>query len=105
MENPEGWDLLTSSLAVSNLNDVNKTWAFLRTQGLLVWQGKAQQAFEEIVAEVLTQGEITGPSEAHRIAVRLKSAGITTELATTPDPWGETAKVRLKAAELRSNGA
>ena len=94
MENPESWNLLTSSLAVSRLDRIEATWAFLVLQGVVDPHDRAKQAFATIVGEVLEQGEITGPSKALRVATRLGSHGMTTGAASEPDPWGKIAKSR-----------
>ena len=97
MESPESWSLLTGTLAVCNLRDVDKTWAFLVLQGLVNASESGRQALERAIAVVEEEGEITGPSDALRVANQLHARGITTPLSTTPDPWGKTAKSRIEA--------
>ena len=96
MESPQTWDLLTASLAVSNLRETYETWAFLVAQGLVGDTGPERDAFRQIVERVLAEGQITGPSEALRVASDLSSSGIATPAAREPDPWGKIAESRLR---------
>lgn len=98
MESPQIWDCLTSSLAVSNLSEIAHAWAFLVVQGL-VRDDRNRQVFETIVREVTAEGEITGPSKAHRIACKLTEAGMTLPPAHRPDPGGNIAKARMKVVQ------
>ena len=98
MENPDQWDLLTASLAVSDLVDLSQTWAFLVLQGLVRDDGPARQQFDEIVLEVSAEGPITGPSEALRIASRIDRAGLALERSRRPDPMGRLALARRSIA-------
>ena len=99
MESPQSWNLLTSSLAVSELGDSARTWSFLLLQGLVSADDPAREIVERSIAEVQEEGEITGPTMALRIADRLHAAGITTDLASRSDPWGEVAKARLAVVQ------
>ncbi len=99
MESPESWNLLTSSLAVSQLDRIEATWAFLVLQGIVDPRDVTRQAFATIVGEVIEEGEITGPSEALRVATRLGSLGMTTGAAHKPDPWGKIAKSRRETVQ------
>jgi hypothetical protein len=94
MEPPESWNLLTSSLAVSNLDELDSTWAFLVIQGLVTDGELQRNSVAAIVHEVRAEGEITGPSEARRIADGVISRKISTVRALHPDPWGKAAKAR-----------
>jgi hypothetical protein len=96
LESPQTWDLLTSSLAVSNLRKTSDTWSFLVVQGLVGDTGQERDAFQQIVNRVLAEGQITGPSEALRVASDLFSSGIASPAASTPDPWGKIAESRLE---------
>jgi hypothetical protein len=96
MESPQGWTALTSSLAVSTLSDISHTWAFLVVQGLVRDEGADRQVFETAVRAVAEQGEITGPSEAHRIAAKLINAGLSLPPAHRVDPAGNIADARMK---------
>ena len=96
MESPDTWTLLTSSLAVSKLGDVGKTWAFLVSQGLISSRDSGLLVLRKAVEEVEREGEITGPSEARRVAGKLHSAGLAAPLADEPDPWAKTAKLRIE---------
>ena len=98
MESPETWDLLTSSLAVSNLAQVSLTWAFLIVQGLVRDEPGDRETFGRI-AEDATTNPITGPSAAARVAGSLKSAGIAQPGGLTPDPWARVAAERLASIE------
>jgi hypothetical protein len=98
MESPETWDLLTSSLAISNLAHVSLTWAFLVVQGLVRDEPADWETFRRF-AEDATANPITGPSAAARVAFTLKSAGIAQQGALTPDPWGRLAAGRLASIE------
>jgi hypothetical protein len=94
LESPQTWNLLTSSLAVSNLRKTHDTWSFLVVQGLVVDTAQERNAFRQIVKRVLAEGQITGPSEALRVASDLSSSGIATPAASQPDPWGKIAESR-----------
>ena len=96
MENPNGWDLLTSSLATSKLTDPSTTWAFLVLQGLVRDDENARGKFGKITKEVLAEGPITGPSEPCRISSALVAAGLNLPPSRTPDPWGKIAKSRME---------
>lgn len=98
MESPETWDLLTASLAVSNLADPSATWAFLVVQGLVRDDSSDRAAFS-MLAEDATTNPITGPSAAARVALGLKSAGIAQTTGFTPEPWARLAAGRLAAIE------
>ena len=96
MENPEYWNLLTSSLATNNLNKINETWAFLVLQGLVEADDSGKLAFNIALEKVNEEGEITGPSIPQRVASELQHAGVATKLANISDPWGKIAKSRLE---------
>ena len=76
MESPETWDLLTSSLAISNLAHVPLTWAFVVLQGLVRDEPGDRETFRRLVEDA-TANPITGPSAAARVACSLTDAGIT----------------------------
>ena len=99
MENPQSWSLLVSSLAVSHLEDIERTWAFLVLQGLVRTDRVSKEILVRSIDEVLEEGEITGPSTALRIAGKLHAAGIASGLATQSDPGAELAKARLAIVE------
>ncbi len=94
MEDPQSWDLLTASLAVSDLSNAFEVWSFLVAQGLVRDEPADREAFCRIVQEELDVGEHTGPSVAARVADRLNRTGMVHPIGHMPDPWGETAKAR-----------
>jgi hypothetical protein len=95
-ESPFGWDLLTSSLAVSDLeNEANKAWAFLVIQGLVHDRPGDRDRFFEIVRRTLEQGPITGPTVARRVAIGIRGAGLTVRSEDPPDPMAKIAQARL----------
>lgn len=97
MENPESWDSLTACLAACRLDDLAESWAFLVHVGVVREGAGGRERFEAVVADVLAEGPITGPSEALRIALRLARAGIAWgPAAAASDPWGKSAQVRLE---------
>jgi hypothetical protein len=98
MESPETWDLLTSSLAISNLPDGSLTWAFLVVQGLVRDEPGDREAFRGFAKDA-TMNPITGPSAAARVATSLKDAGIAQPDGLTPDPWARVAAGRLASIE------
>jgi hypothetical protein len=98
MESPDTWDLLTSSLAVSNLAEPSSTWAFLVLQGLVRDEPGDREAFSRFADDASTN-PITGPSSAARVALSLKGAGIAQTAGLTPDPWGRIAAGRLASIE------
>jgi|SRR5436853_4101781 len=98
MESPETWDLLTSSLAISNLAHVSLTWAFLVVQGLVRDEPGDRETFGRF-AEDANINPITGPSAAARVARSLKGAGIAQPGGVTPDPWARVAAGRLASIE------
>ena len=94
MESPKGWNLLTSSLAVSDRDHLVAAWPFLAVQGLVRDGEEERRKFGRIVEDVQAEGEITGPSQEFRVAQGIVSHGINTPLASQPDPWGEIAQSR-----------
>lgn len=98
MESPETWDLLTASLAISNLADPSSTWAFLVLQGLVRDEPGDREAFSRFADDANTN-PITGPSSAERVALGLKDAGIAQTAGLTPDPLGRMAVERLASIE------
>ena len=106
MESPETWDLLTSSLAISNLAQVSLTWAFLVVQGLVRDEPGDCETFRRL-AEDATANPITGPGASARVALSLKAAGIAQPGGLTPDPWARVAAGRLVSIEAWTgrNGA
>jgi hypothetical protein len=98
MESPDTWDLLTASLAVSNLANPSSTWAFLVLQGLVRDEPGDRKAFSRF-ADDASSNPITGPSAAARVALSLKGAGTAQTTGLTPDPWGQIAAGRLASIE------
>lgn len=95
MESPASWDLLTASIAASNLQKPFTAWAFLVVQGLVRDMPGDREIFVEIVVKEKDR-DITGPSAALRVASSLRRAEIALEAAKVADPWGEIASERLK---------
>jgi hypothetical protein len=98
MESPETWDLLTASLAISNLNEPSSTWAFLVVQGLVRDEPGDREAFLRFAQHEVSH-EITGPSAAARVALRLNEARIALPIGRTADPWAGMAAGRLASIE------
>jgi hypothetical protein len=96
MEYPGEWDLLTASLAVSNLALVDEAWAFLTKHRLVRNLPGDREAFLEVVRYEVGKGPITGPSVARRVASQLGAIGIALPEGEAPDPWGKIAQERLK---------
>ncbi len=93
-------------MPVSQLDKIEVTWAFLVLEGIVDPRDVTRQAFATIVGEVIEKGEITGPSKACRVAIRLGSLGMTTGAANKPDPWGNIAKSRRETVQSwRSSGS
>lgn len=104
MESPESWDLLTASLAISNLHDPSSTWTFLVVQGLVRDEPRDCEAFGRF-AQVEVNQVITGPSAAARVALSLREAGIAQPAGRTPDPCARMAAARLASIEPRPVGS
>jgi hypothetical protein len=100
MESPEGWDLLTSSLAVCDLQKPAAVWAFLAVQGLVRDQPSDRIAFFKIVHKVRTKSPSTSSSRARRVAQRLRLKGMALPAGDMPDPNGEIALGRRQLMEM-----
>jgi hypothetical protein len=96
MENPATWNLLTSSLAVCDLQMPDKVWSFLALQGLVRDAPGDREFFYGIIQQEKSSGAITGPSLQSRIAGRLQEFGIALALAAEPDANAEMARKRLQ---------
>jgi hypothetical protein len=94
MESPEGWSLLTASLAVCNLGEPNPVWAFLAVQGLVRDAPGDREAFAAFIREEFDRGAITGPSLPRRVAGHLSRAGIARPAAQVADPGAAVARRR-----------
>jgi hypothetical protein len=94
MEFPGEWNLLTSSLAVSDLADPKDTWKFLAAQGLVRDQGPHCATFVTLVEQERHAPPRPGPSLAYRLAERLHELGLATWYGRLPDPWGILARPR-----------
>ena len=88
MELPESWDLLTASLAVTDLERPFAAWTFLVIQGLVRDTPGDREAFADIIRAEVELGPITGPSVARRVAGSLAQAGIALPPGRAPDPRG-----------------
>ena len=99
MEFPGEWDLLTASLAVSNLARAEDAWAFLTKHGLVRNAPGDRETFVDVVRYQIGRGPITGPSVARRVANQLQAVGITLPSGAAPDPWGKIAEARLNGSK------
>jgi hypothetical protein len=95
MEWPGSWDLLTASLAATDLQRPFAAWAFLFIQGLVRDAPGDREAFADFIREEVERGPITGPSVACRVAGSLAQAGIALPAGRVPDPHGAVAAERL----------
>lgn len=93
-EYPGEWDLLTASLAVSDLKEPFEAWSFIVLQGLVRDQSGDRETFVKLVERVAGREPIPGPSDALLIASELIEISIATEKAAAPDPFGKVAKKR-----------
>lgn len=100
MESPESWDLLTASLAVSDLTNPEFVWAFLVVQGLVRGHRKDRLAFLELLRFEQERGPITGPTLAARVASALSTRGITQSRANVADPNARIANQRIETIGL-----
>jgi hypothetical protein len=98
-EYPGEWDLLTASLAVSDLKEPFEAWSFIVLQGLVRDEPGDREAFVKLVKTVAGREPIPGPSDALLIAGELTEIGIATEKAAAPDPFGKVAKKRRQQVE------
>lgn len=92
MESPESWNLLVSSLAVSNLARVEVAWAFMVRHQLVRNAPGDSATFETVVRREIDLGPITGPTVAWRVANALTKAGIALPAGVVSDPWGTIAQ-------------
>lgn len=104
MESPDIWNLLTASLAISDLNRPHEAWGFYVVQGLVSDSGEERDTFVEIVRDVQAGADIIGPSVAFRVAGSLTLAGVTLPAGQVPDPWGKCAKQRLETIASWGSG-
>ena len=87
-EDPHGWDVLVSSLAVWDLNtDARRAWAFLVVQNLVRDDTEDRNGFLTIVQEEIGCGPITGPTVALRVAARLHAIGVAVKSSDYPILW------------------
>ncbi len=94
MESPDSWNLLTASLAVSDLRRPHEVWCFLTSQGLVRDGPGDLEGFLQFVGDETERGEITGPSLARRIASSVENSGMALKKGFDSDPWAKTAKKR-----------
>jgi hypothetical protein len=95
MEDPHGWDALTASLAVCDLDrDLPAAWAFLVLQGLLRDGAGDRDRFFGIARQEIERGPITGPTVAWRVAAGLRSTGLAVGPHERPDPLAAAASAR-----------
>jgi hypothetical protein len=94
MEFPGGWNLLTSSLTVSDLRNPEETWKFLVAQGLVRDQGHNRTTFVTLVEQERQAPPRPGPSLTYRLAESLYELGLATWFGRLPDPWGILARPR-----------
>src|SRR5262245_18655357 len=95
MEPTRYWSLLTSSIAVTDLERPFAAWAFLVIQGLVRDTPGDREAFAECVRAEIERGPITGPTLALRISGRLTQAGIALSAGDVLDPRGTVAVERM----------
>lgn len=100
MESPEDWDLLTSSLAVCDLQKPAAVWAFLVLQGLISDQASDRIAVFKIIEKVRVKSPSTGSSRAYRIARRLRMQKIALPPGETPDPHAKIALARRQLMDI-----
>lgn len=98
-EYPGEWDLLTASLAVSDLKEPFEAWSFIVLQGLVRDKPGDRDAFVKLVETIAAREPIPGPSDALLIAIELVKIGAVTEIAAMPDPFGKVAKKRRQQIE------
>jgi len=101
-EPASSWNLLTASLAVSDLTRPNQVWAFLVMQGLVRDEPGDRDRFVQIARE--ESEPLTGPTVAKRMALRLADDGIALPAGLVPDPWAVLAAERLQAVEPWTGG-
>ena len=99
MESPATWNLLTASLAVSDLHEPHNVWAFLVVQGLVSDLDGHRDTFVRIVREE-ARLDPTGPSLPARVAQQLFDAGIAHPAGGHADPWAKCAAERLEMIAL-----
>jgi hypothetical protein len=85
-------------LAVSDLQQPLPTWSFLVVHGLVRDDSGNQDQFFQFIQEEAAL-DITGPTVARRVALRLSDAGIALPASCVPDPWGKLAANRLALIE------
>ena len=100
MECPTTWNLLTSSLAVIELNRPMSAWAFLAVQELVRNEPADRDTFCLILSD--EPESVTGPSFPARVAARLQHAGLALPAAEKPDPRGRLAFARRLMLDLWS---
>jgi hypothetical protein len=91
MESPASWLLITACLAVSDLHETQRTWAFLVAAGVVADEPGHRERFAEAALSEVDR-DITGPSAAWRVAARLASLRALRAEASRPDPWATIAK-------------
>jgi hypothetical protein len=96
MEYPGGWDLLVGSLSCT-VDQPDLAWAFLLRQALVRDRPGDRATFLDAVRLETERGDITGPTLAKRVAMSLEAAGIALPAGSVADPYGKTARERLKA--------
>ena len=92
MEFPGGWNRLTASLAVSDLSDLDVTWAFLVREHLVVDTPANRQVFDEGIQRLSAEPPFEGPSRALCASELLTKRGVADINAMTKDPFARRAK-------------
>jgi hypothetical protein len=95
MEPPKSWNRLTASLAVSDLSQPFKAWAFLVLQGLVRDLPGDRENFLRFVQQEKTRN-ITGPSLASRVARLIEQFGFALPESHISDPEAVIALQRLQ---------
>ena len=96
-ESPGSWNLLTASLAVCDLSQPRRVWAFLVLQGLVRDSEDEREVFLRFVRDEQARRPMPGPTLPYRIAESLATAGIASPAGLVADPWGRGAADRLES--------
>ena len=94
MESPEYWNRLTAAFSVVGLADLPRALRFARRVGL-VSDAANEEEFVALATAEIARGEITGPSMSSRVAHATIGAGLATDAAREPDPYGKATRPHL----------
>jgi hypothetical protein len=108
MENPEGWDILTASIAVCGSEKPFFTWSFLVVQGIVRDFPGNRQTFCRILQRARSEHESERVIGGHSLALQVAWALADTEIllppSSTPDPNANIARERLQTLKLWKEG-